>query len=234
MMVRRALNARPHKSLGMAPADIQFGIAHRLDRHLFPTETGDDGHSWSTHYWNIIREQEKAIEGARGTLNGLQKEKAKQIDPINSFKPGDWVLVENDGFIKTGRKKREGPFRVTSVTPTAVMYQSPKYPGRQLAVAMGRVSRYHVRPGSNPHADSLKDDTRYYVVERILAHKIVGGRKSLSQGYKLNTTHVLVKWVGHEKPSWEPVANRTIRRLDVFKQYVAEHPELEHLVRKRM
>ena len=62
------------------------------------------------------------------------------------------------------------------------MYQSPKYPGRKLAVAIGRVSIYHVRPGS-----------KYYVVEKIIAHKIVGGKKSQLQGYKLKDTQVYVK-----------------------------------------
>ena len=227
------LNSRKHRILGMAPADIQFGVAHRLDKHLFPTETGEEGHSWSTQYWKIIREQEKAIATSRGALSKQSADKVKQVDPINAFKPGDWVLVESEGSIKTGRRKREGPFRVTSVTPTTIMYQSPKFPSRKLQVAIGRVSIYHVRPGSNPHADSLKDDSKYYVVEKILAHRIVGGKKSQLQGYKLKNTQVHVKWVGHEQPSWEPVSNRTIRRLDTFRQYALRFPELEHLVTKR-
>jgi len=233
MMVRRVLNSRKNRVLGMAPADIQFGVAHRLDNHLFPTETEEDGHAWSTQYWKIINEQEKAIASTRGALSRQSADKVKQVDPIHAFKPGDWVLVESEGSIKTGRRKREGPFRVTSVTPTTIMYQSPKFPGRKLAVAIGRVSIYHVRPGSNPHADSLKDDSKYYVVEKILAHKIVGGKKSQLQGYKLKNTHVYVKWVGHEKPSWEPVSNRTIRRFDKFRQYALRFPELEHLVVKK-
>jgi hypothetical protein len=233
MLTRRALNARECRVLGLAPADIQFGMVHKLDKHLFPTETGEEGHSWSTHYWKIVREQEKAVEEARSALSQQQASKAKQIDPINPFKPGDWVMVENDGPVKTGRKKREGPFRITHVTPTAVMYQSPKYPARRLGVAIGRVTRYHVRPGSNPHAESLRDDSKYYVVEKITNHRIVGGKKSQSLGYKQNNTQVLVKWVGHDKPSWEPVTNKTIRRLDTFREYAKEHPELQHLVQKR-
>ena len=94
MMVRRVLNSRKHRILGMAAADIQFGVAYRLDNHLFPTETGEEGHNWSTQYWKIIKEQEKAIATTRGALSKQSADKVKQVDPIHAFKPGDWVLME--------------------------------------------------------------------------------------------------------------------------------------------
>jgi hypothetical protein len=235
MMVRRAINARRHRTLGMAPADIQFGQTHRLDRHLFPIETEENDHGWPSHYWRVVREQEKAIETTRAALASQQATNAKTIDPIHSFKPGDWILVENDRatITKTGRRKREGPFRIQMVTPTGVTYESPKFPGRRLTVAIGRVSRYSVRPGANPHQESLRDDPRYYVVEEILDHRKVGGRKAQSQPYTVANTQVKVKWVGHEETSWEPLSNRTIRRLDTFKHYAKSHPELQHLLKSR-
>jgi len=44
----------------------------------------------------------------------------------------------------------------------------------------------------------------------------VGGKKSQLQGYRLKNTHVYVKWVGHDIPSWEPVSNRLVRKLDTI------------------
>ena len=38
MLTRRVLNSREHATLGLAPADLQFGIAHRLNRQLFAEE----------------------------------------------------------------------------------------------------------------------------------------------------------------------------------------------------
>jgi hypothetical protein len=235
MMVRRAINARRHRTLGMAPADIQFGQIHRLDRHLFPIETDENDHSWPSHYWKVVREQDKAIETTRAALSTQQSTSAKTVDPLHSFKPGDWILVENDRatITKTGRRKREGPFRIQMVTPTGVTYESPKFPGRRLTVAVGRVSRYSVRPGANPHQESLRDDPRYYVVEEILDHRKVGGRNKQMQPHKVSNTQVKVKWVGHEETSWEPLTNRTIRRLDTFKHYAKKHPELQHLLKSR-
>jgi hypothetical protein len=219
----------------MAPADIQFGQIHRLDKHLFPIETEESDKSWPSHYWRVVREQDKAIETTRAALSTQQSTSAKTVDPLHSFKPGDWILVENDRatITKTGKRKREGPFRIQMVTPTGVTYESPKFPGRRLTVAIGRVSRYSVRPGANPHQESLRDDPRYYVVEEILEHRKVGGRNKQMQPYKVSNTQVKVKWVGHEETSWEPLTNRTIRRLDTFKHYAKKHPELQHLLRSR-
>jgi hypothetical protein len=230
MMVRRAINARRHRTLGMAPADIQFGQIHRLDKHLFPIETEESDKGWPSHYWRVVREQDKAIETTRTALASQQATNARTVDPIHSFKPGDWILVENDRatITKTGRRKREGPFRIQMVTPTGITYESPKFPGRRLTVAVGRVSRYSVRPGANPHQESLRDDPRYYVVEEILDHKKVGGRNIQAKPHKISNTQVKVKWVGHEETSWEPLTNRTIRRLDTFKHYAKKHPELQH------
>ena len=78
----------------------------------------------------------------------------------------------------------------------------------------------------------LKEDKNYFVVENIVGHRIVGNKKERSQGPKLSTTQVRVKWEGYDELSWEPLTNRTIRRLDLFKEYVNKHPELEHLLPK--
>jgi len=36
--------------------------------------------------------------------------------------------------------------------------------------------------------------------------------------------------VGHTQPSYEPLANGTVRRLEQFRQYVQQHQELAHLL----
>jgi hypothetical protein len=232
MLTRRVLNSREHATLGLAPADLQFGIAHRLNRQLSAEEpratTGDK--TWSSNYWAIVKAQEKAITEARLRLAHKQAKRKESDVSMQPFQVGDWILVEVEGKRKTGAKKRDGPFRVVSVTPSTVTYESSRFPGRRLSVAVGRVSRFSVRPGSNPHRESLKEDKHYFVVEAIVGHRVVGSKKEKSKGPKINTAQVRVKWEGYDELSWEPLTNRTIRRLDLFREYVDKHPELEHLL----
>jgi len=165
-------------------------------------------------------------------LQEKQMKKKPATTMMHPFKEGDWILVERDGKCKTGTKKREGPFQVTAVSQTTVTYASPKFEGRQLTVAVGRVSKFSIRPGSNPYRESLEEDSDRFVVDDIVGHRIVGSKKDKTKTPRLNNTQVRVKWEGYDELSWEPLTNRTIRRLEVFREYAQKHPELAHLIPK--
>jgi hypothetical protein len=116
MLIRRTINSRRHATLGMSPADIQFGIAHRLDRHLFPQELSNrtSGVSWAQQYWAIVLQQEEAVEEARGQLVAKHTRKARPVNPTRKFQEGDWILVEEEHAIKTGNFRKDPVFNITT------------------------------------------------------------------------------------------------------------------------
>ena len=136
---------------------------------------------------------------------------------------GDWVWVEAEQAVKTGRIRRYGPFRIVHVKNSIVTYESPIYPGRERSIHVSRCHRYIVRDGTQPHEEALKYDDTYFVVEAILNHRIKGKRASV------NSIEVEVKWSGYDETTWEPLKGTTIRRLTLVHEYIANKPELQHL-----
>jgi hypothetical protein len=125
-LTTRALNSREHSTLGLAPADIQFGMHNRLDKNLFPMELSDqrEPNSWVTHYYDVIKKQDEMLGNSRVSLARAQQRHARTLKPPqpNPFNKGDWILVENDSHqsLKTGDDKRDGPFKVLSTTDDSI------------------------------------------------------------------------------------------------------------------
>ena len=161
-----------------------------------------------------------------------QSKHAQTLKPAqpNPFKVGEYVLVENDTSKprKTGEDKRDGPFKVHSVTDDTVTYESPQFPDRTFTAPIATVSRYTLRPGQNPNVIALRHNAKYYVPETILDHRPKKGIPTVRR------TELLIKWTGFESEAntWEPVSNKTIRNLKLFRSYVRNHPELKRLLPK--
>ena len=237
---RRALNSREHPTLGLAPADLMFGEFNRLKVHLFSKDNRPNPSlpfDWPSHYWEVLDRQEILLDSAREQLVRTQGLKPSNKVSVNPFKVGDWVLIEVDGSVKTGLDQREGPFRVVNVTDGNVSYESTKFAGRIFTAPIGVCTKYSVRPGSDPRDAGIRKDARFFVVEKILNHRIIPNAISKSSPKKkekptLSNTQVLVKWQVDDRPTWEPIQEPSIRRLQKLAQYIAEHPELSHLLPK--
>lgn len=239
--IRRALNSREHPSLGLAPADLMFGEFNRLKARLFSEETRPNPsipYDWPSHYWEVLDRQEILLEQARDQLLRTQGLKPVKKASPNPFKIGDWILVEVDGSVKTGLDQREGPYQVSHVTDGNVSYESTRFAGRTFTAPIGVCTRYSVRPGSDPRDAGVRKDARFFVVEKILAHRIVQTIASKSSIPKkkekptLKNTQVLIKWQIDDRPTWEPLSEPSIRHLVKLAQYIAQHPELSHLLPK--
>ena len=94
-----------------------------------------------------------------------------------------------------------------------------------------------VRPGSDPRDAGIRKDARFFVVEKILNHRVISNSISKTVSKKkekptLSNTQVLVKWQVDDRPTWEPIQEPSIRRLQKLAQYIAKHPELSHLLPK--
>jgi hypothetical protein len=238
---RRVINAKEHPTLGLAPADLMFGEFNRLDRPLFsniPNPLLE--YDWPSHYAQVIDRQEELLQQARVQLATTQGSKLlqKKVTP-NPYKVDDWILVEVDGSVKTGLDQREGPFRVVDTTDATVSYESSRFPGRFFTAPIGVCSRYTVRPGSDPKTAGLRKDARFYVVERILNHRVVtttsnkAGETHRRSKPTLKNTQMLVKWLVDDRPTWEPMSERSIRHNSQVHDYIRDHPELSHLLPKQ-
>ena len=219
----------------MSPADLQFGVSHRLDRNLFAEEVQKSNSTgWPAHYQAIVEAQEEFFDEAKVSIARTQASTSERavsrVDP-NPFKVDQWILVEKDASVKTGERKRDGPFQVSSTTDATVTYKSPTYPGRTFTVPLARVSKFTLRPGQNPLGVTLRDHSRYFAVESVRDHrpKLPEGKQN-----KINNTEILIKWIGFDEDqnTWEPLSKKDIRGLDQFAQYAQDHPSLVKLVPK--
>jgi hypothetical protein len=125
------------------------------------------------------------------------------------------------------------------MTDGNVSYESAKFAGRIFTAPIGVCTKYTVRPGSDPRDAGIRKDARFFVVEKILNHRIIQTAASKSSASKkkekptLTNTQVLVKWQVDDRPTWEPIQEPSIRRLEKLAQYIAGHPELSHLLPKK-
>jgi hypothetical protein len=238
-LTTRALNSREHSTLGLAPADIQFGMHNRLDKNLFPMELSDqrEPDSWVTHYYDVIKKQDEMLGNSRVSLARAQQRHARTLKPPqpNPFNKGDWILVENDSHqsLKTGDDKRDGPFKVLSTTDDSISYESPTFPGRIFTAPLAKITKYTTRPGQNPYGVTLRNNAQYFIIERILGHRVVPAKKDKPEPPRVNNTQFHVKWLNYPDPEWQSISDKrgSIRETSQFKRYILDHhPDLEHLL----
>lgn len=255
---REEMNSRKHATIGVCPADLMFGYQHRLGgvTAKVPERSLED--AWIDTALEVGKTHKAKVESALTTQKSFQREgvpringkeeshspKGTQLDEnskvtksepemtdnnppkrirANPIEEGSWILVEEEGALKTGAERRQGPYRVLRVDASRVIFESPKFPGRERAVHISRCTKYQGRDGEDPHEESLRGDSRYHVVRRVLDHKSSGRRPSMSN------TKVLIEWAADGSTTWEPLRGATVRRLAAVQDYVALHPELQHL-----
>jgi hypothetical protein len=221
-IVARVMNSRRHSTLGLSPADIMYGMAHRLDYKLFHNlERQSEPSNLHTFYETIVNNQHDFwAEATEGIVNQQKKKGSDLKKTHQDIQTGNWVLLDVDGKVKRGAVKRNGPYEVIAIDGNLVKLKSSRFPGRSKQVHISRVHHFRERKGVNPLSASLRK-TDLYVVEEILAHKA---------GKSLATSKVLVRWEGFDEPTWEPLSNKSIRALVAFRKYAEGKAALEKYI----
>ena len=233
--VQRVCNTEIVDSTGVAPADILFGGALKLDRGLFQTnKTGKyDKPATGQYISELVKAQKATIDFA--AKRQLEKDSAfttnrtAAISEVTQFAVGSYVLMDypDGGFLKHAgpphklMTKHKGPLQVLS--NTGAEYEL-------LDLSLGRTITAHVsrlRPFSydsertDPVAVAAKDRGQW-VVEKIVSHRgYTGEGKSNRIGHLFLET----KWLGSDETTWESWSNQ-LRNNSVAHAYMRKFPHL--------
>ena len=225
-VVERIKNNEVVVSTGISPNELVFGKNVNLDRGvLFPNyETTSNPQRMSDYIRQQTELQTIALQVAMQTqqLTDLRHLQSGEVLPKDEFKIGDYVLVQyesNNHKAPTKLHPRwRGPCRVVNVTvrPQGDIYtvqhlDSTKY--EDFHVKLLRAFNYdpnHVDP-----VHIATTDNQSFLVDRILNHRFTSKRKLRG------SMEVQVRWVGYDRPTWEPYAN--VANVDKFHSYLKDH-----------
>jgi len=234
--VQRICNTEIVDSIGVAPAQILFGGAVKLDRGLFqPNKMGEVEKADVAQYTSeLIRAQKAIIDSA--SKRQMEKDTAfVSAGPAaewTQFAVGSYVLCDypDGGFLKHAgpphklMTKHKGPFQVLSKSGTNYELLDPAT-GRSSNVYIGRLRPFRYdKDRTDPVAIAAKDGG-HFVVESILGHRGFTGKGTQN---RIGQLFLQVKWVGFDQPqdlTWEPWSTKLKDNL-VAHAYMRKH---EHL-----
>jgi transposase InsO family protein len=206
-IVQRIMNSSYHEVTGIAPAELLFGNAIKLDRGLFLTPAERNASvltkPLSESASELLRIQDELINYAKESLQLTDSQRLGYYDPERTeFASGDHVLVK----YRTGapptrlHTKWKGPLRVIS-------NHFSHYTLLDLVTNKEKV--YHITdlkdfffdPSIHDPLDIARKDYLEFFVEKVLAHKGDPRRKKSLEFH--------IKWLGYESSynSWEPWHN---------------------------
>jgi hypothetical protein len=201
-LVQRIMNFIPHTSTGVAPAQLLFGVNHRMERGLFSKGEFNPRDSSSPKRlanWmdEVIKEQQTLIDVAVETLKERDDRHLRsQPSDVTVFSENSYVLV---AYTRGAMGRRpptklhsywRGPLRVVS-------YNGNEYTLQNLVT--GKLELQHVtalkqynydpkRTSEQEIVEVARTDTGDFVVQRILAYAGDLNEKK--------TLDFLVKWEG--------------------------------------
>ena len=207
--IMRIKNATRVSSTGVAPAELVFGSAYRLEAGiLYPHKIYDDIqmsiHDYLLRQYNI---QQAVLSAAYKHQDDTDAKHLAQTaaDTEEEFDIDTYVLAkyENDEHAAPSKlhPKLRGPYQIVEITR-----RDPKgtiYTCRNLATQ--KLEDFHVKllvhyeydkAQTNPDEAAMAD-SQMFEVESVLDH-IFENKKQLKSKMKLK-----IKWVGYAVPTWE-------------------------------
>ena len=234
-LVQRIINATPHGTTGVAPAQLLFGNSVQLDRGIFlPIEkmeginpTDQDVARWMdkmlTKQAELLKVAEKnQQEKDARNLRKRSKEEYTEF-PINSY-----VLVAYPHSrmgqrppVKTMTPYR-GPLRVVNVNGSKYTLQN-LVTLKEERVHVSLLKKFEYDPETEDPVEVARRDTQEFEVEEILKHRGNFQNKS-SLEFK-------VRWknYGPEDDTWEPWAN--VRANEKLHEYLRQKGFAKHIPR---
>ena len=216
---QRICNAEIVSSIGVAPAEIIFGAAIRLDRGILVPNTERLKHleashgSMSSYVSKLIATQQRAIEYARGMQSAKDtKHMIGAEQPITDFPVGSLVTLSypanQDGVCKPPTKlltKRQGPFKILSRNGTTYTIENVATK-KASSVNISRLEIFQHDPARvDPIAVAAKDN-REFIVEAVLEHDPIQQPAKNRKALKF-----LIKWKDYDasENSWVAWHNLT-------------------------
>ncbi|KYK53946.1 hypothetical protein DCS_05895 [Drechmeria coniospora] len=210
-----ALNGRDSSVTGMSPNSLLLGYeVNAVQRVEAPTPSATTGKGRAVAFAQRLREGTELAQAAIAfAQQRLEEESNSHRRPAERFQVGDkvWLSLR---YIKSPRPSKKldwvtAKYTVVAVpTPLTVTLDVPR--GTHPTFHVDLVERAATDPlpsqaltNTEPGPLLVEDEDgvpqEEYIVEEILAAKNARG-----QGKRRN---VLVKWAGHDQPTWEPLEN---------------------------
>jgi transposase InsO family protein len=220
-LIQRIMNSTKHSSLGVAPADIMFGAAHRLEKTMFynlPNENydpitgqplpdrGDTSPILKQWLDNMLAVQHRLIQIAYQQQEQTQRKHILENTPSEApqiFHNGDLVLCEypTTNFGRQPPNKLltplRGPYRVVNFSPEKRQYTLQHLNiNRTFMIDPSKVRPFQFdQRCTNPEKVALQDKQEFFV-KAIHAARGNPKRKRLLS--------FLVEWEGYQEMTWEP------------------------------
>ena len=237
-LVQRVLNTTVHSSTGVAPAQIIFGSAINLDRHvLHKNPPASEPVEYSEYVTKLLNVQAEVVARAL-TIQEIvtQKHVAKQLHelrPVAGFNQNDYVLWEypESGLRKDSRPDRltphyRGPYRVIESVDSKVSIQN-LITEEQHEVIVSQLKPFRFDPNIVNPVQVAHHAQQEFLPERIL--QIDGDRSARSRRYLRTGLTVKVRWTGYSEQwdTWEPY--QELKYTAAFKAY-CEKNRLNYLL----
>jgi hypothetical protein len=205
-LVQRIINATPHESIGVSPAQLLFGNAVHLDRnlvsaaHVAPSE--ENSHTYQQWTDKMLATQSKLIDIAVKLQKKKDSEHMRSFNGIpTEFPINSYVLIQ---YPKTvfGHKPPtklhanwQGPYRVVNFVGSVYTVQDlVKFKNQDVHISL--LKAYNFDPEHTDPAKVALTDKQHFLVEAIRKHTGNDSNKS--------TLQFEVKWEGY------PEAENTI------------------------
>ena len=238
-LVQRVMNTTVHSTIGVAPAQIIFGNAIDLDRHVLhePQATERENQTYSEYVIKLLNMQAEVIAKAQQTQEIVTQlhvaNKLRTLRNTPEYNQNEYVLWEypESGLARDSRPDRltphyRGPYRVIQSVGSKVQIQN-LITQELHEVIVSQLKRFHYDPAIvNPERIALHANQEF-LPAKIL--RIDGNRNIRNNRYyRINLT-VLVRWAGYSKDwdSWEPYLE--LRHTAAFRTF-CERNDLAYLI----
>jgi len=222
-VAKRIINSRIHSAIGIAPADLVFAGRIDLQRgSLFPYPT-PESFSGTDYMATLMQHQEKMLN----TAIKLQKEHdalrlkdnkhaLKTVFPISSY-----VLVKPEVEPENKLAPRWlGPYLITQrfERREGDVYRCLHLStNKEFDFRVDRLDPYYTYDERTLHDTAMLDDEQYEV-EKVLQHRFNSQGTQTASNLQLE-----IKWLGYEKPEWQPYSGNGLNEVGVVHEYLRQH-----------
>ena len=222
--VMRIKNATRVSSTGVAPAELVFGSAYRLEAGILYPHKIHDAIPMPMHEYLLkqYKIQQAVLEAAYKHQDDTDAKHMARTpaEPETEFDIDAYVLVqyENDERAPPSKihPKLKGPYQIIDITR-----RNPKgtiYTCRNLATQ--KLEDFHVKllvpyyydSHRTDPAEAAMADSQMFEIETVLDH-VFDSKKQLKSMMRFK-----IKWVGYETPTWEPY--KTMSHVQKVHEYL--------------
>lgn len=220
-LIQRIVNATPHSTTGVAPAQLVFGSLVTLDRGLLLPFSGNvmDG-SHDDYVIRLAQMQQTFIDKIKEAQATYIKDRARADPTPPSFAVGSLVLIP---FVPQPPNKlshrMRGPLEVIEQLSTHTYRLRHLAQDRVVTVHVSQMVPFHPSPDNTPLELAAKD-TKEYLVDSIVSHS----------GHNIRSLRFKIRWKDCSPADDSDLSYAGVKDLAALDSYLVSHPDLRRLI----